>query len=237
MSNEQPPRDDEQGDKPTVAEYTRADPSKFPTTPAGQQAAVEGTAAAHGYTLRGRSAFERIADDLNRRGVPTSTPHGKIVTEMVKLFNEFERETAADRARKGDTNPYDLDAYSDVHDLAEQFDHARANDDDPADLERFLDYLAEDLELTDVRALRTAAAAVAEAMGRIALAARERGMSPDRIAAETGYTASRIAQFIREEKQRRGASSAAQDTPNEEPPTDARKWAREYSKRHNGDTQ
>ncbi|MFD3572816.1 hypothetical protein [Streptomyces sp. NPDC058644] len=149
------------------------------------------------------STFERMADDLNRRGVSRDTPHVKMVREMITLFNQFERETAAARAAEGDTNPYDLDAYADVHDLAEQYNDARANTADPADLERFLDNLAEDLDLADVRALRTAAAAVADAMGRIALAAREKSMNADQIAAETGYTASRITQFIREEKQRR----------------------------------
>ncbi|KUF19578.1 hypothetical protein [Streptomyces silvensis] len=193
----------EQGDEPTVAEYTRVDASKLPTDPAGQEAAVEGTAAAHGYTLRRRGTFERIADDLNRRGVPRETPAGALVTQMLTAFNEFERETAAARAAKGDTNPFDLAPYADVHDLAEQYTHARARTQDPADLERFLDNLADDLDLADVKALRTAAAAVADAMGRIALAHREQGMSPDQIAAETGYTASRIAQFIRQEKERR----------------------------------
>ncbi|MFE1203466.1 hypothetical protein ACFW5V_17415 [Streptomyces sp. NPDC058762] len=202
MSNEQPPADDDQD----VAHYQRADASKFPTHPAGQQAAAEGTAATHGYTLRRRSTFERIADDLNHRGVPKDTAAGALVTQMVTLFNEYERDQAARRAANGDTNPYDLDPYQDVHDLAEQYDQARANTTDPADLERFLDNLADDLDLADVRALRTAATAVAEAMGRIALAARERGMRPDRIANETGYTASRIAQFIREERERRASN-------------------------------
>ncbi|MBK6018524.1 hypothetical protein [Streptomyces sp. MBT53] len=200
MTKDQEPNDDEQG----VAEYERADASKFPTAPAGQEAAVEGTAAAHGYRVRRLSTFERIAEDLNRRGVPRDTPAGTLVTDMMSLFNKFERETAAARAAEGDTNPYDLAPYQDVHDLAGQYDDARANTSEPADLERFLDNLAEDFDLDDVKALRTAAAAVAEAMGRIALAAREKGMSPDRIAAETGYTASRISQFIREEKHRRG---------------------------------
>ncbi|WP_419666892.1 hypothetical protein [Streptomyces sp. 2-1] len=189
-------------DGPKVAHYVRADASTLPTHPAGQEAAVEGMAAAHGYTVRRRGTFERIADDLNRRGVPTDTPHGKIVTEMFELFNKFERETAADRALNGDTNPYDLEPFADVHDLAEQYEQAKA--DDPTLFERFLDNLAEDLDLDDVKALRTAAAAVAESMGRIALEARTRGMGPDRIANETGYTASRIAQFLREERERRG---------------------------------
>jgi hypothetical protein len=190
--------------EPDVAQYERTDPSGQPTHPAGQQAAVEGKAAALGFEpVSGkRTTFERMADDLNRRGVPRDTPTKNLVTEMMNLFNNYEREQAAARAADGDTNPYDLAPYSDVHDLAEQFEHAREGD--PADLDRFLDYLADDLDLDDVKALRTAAAAVAEAMGRIALAAREKNMSPDRIAAETGYTASRITQFIREEKQRRG---------------------------------
>ncbi|MFJ7411600.1 hypothetical protein ACIQWZ_12400 [Streptomyces sp. NPDC098077] len=190
-------------DGPKAAHYVRADASTLPTHPAGQEAAVEGMAAAHGYTQRRRGTFERIADDLNRRGVPTDTPHGKIVTEMFELFNAFERETAAARAAEGDTNPYDLEPFADVHDLAEQYEQAKT-DDDPALFERFLDNLAEDLDLDDVKALRTAAAAAAEAMGRITLDARTRGMGPDRIANETGYTASRIAQFLREERERRG---------------------------------
>lgn len=137
---------------------------------------------------------------------PPRTPASeRLVADMLGLFNRYERERAADRAAQGDTNPYDLDPYSDVLDLAVQYEHARENE-DPAVLARFLDDLAEDLDLADVKALRTAAAAVAEAMGRIALAHRERGMSPDRIAAETGYTASRITQFIREERERRAAA-------------------------------
>ncbi|MGW5304864.1 hypothetical protein ACWERF_13100 [Streptomyces griseoluteus] len=221
----------ERSDDPKVAHYVRADASTLPTHPAGQQAAVEGMAAAEGLRIRRRSSFERIADDLNRRGVPTDNPTGTLVTEMFELFGKYERETAAARAAAGDTNPYDLDPYQDVHDLAQFYDESR---EDPTTLARFLDNLAEDLDLADVKALRTAAAAVAEAMGRIAYAHREKGMSPDRIAADTGYTASRIAQFIREEKQRRGDSQGAAG---EETSADARKWGREYRKRHNGDAE
>ena len=201
MSNEQPPHGD-QDVEPTVAEYHRADASKFPADPTGQQAAVEGMATAHGHTVRPRGTFERIADDLNRQGVPTDTAAGALFTDMVSLFNKYERETAAERAAQGDPNPYDLAPYQDVHDLTNQYDAARAST-DPRDLDQFLDALADDFHLDDVRALRIANAAVQAAMGRIALAARKRGMSPDRIAAETGYTASRITQFVREEKQRR----------------------------------
>ncbi|MEU4998262.1 hypothetical protein [Streptomyces sp. NPDC021622] len=158
--------------------------------------------AAERRRISGRSTFERIADDLNRRGVPTDTAAGALVTQMVTLFNEYERETAAARAADGDTNPYDLAPYQDVHALTNEYEAARASK-DPCHLDQFLDNLAEDFHLDDVRALRMAGTAVQAAMGRIALAARKKGMSPDRIAAESGYTASRITQFIREEKQRR----------------------------------
>ncbi|MEU5343017.1 hypothetical protein AB0H18_19635 [Streptomyces sp. NPDC020766] len=73
------------------------------------------------------------------------------------------------------------------------------------DLDRLLDSVADEFTLADVRIIRGMAAALADAMPRIAHKAREEGMSPDEIATESGYTASRITQFIREEKQRRAA--------------------------------
>ncbi|MDW4905079.1 hypothetical protein RB628_06890 [Streptomyces sp. ADMS] len=73
----------------------------------------------------------------------------------------------------------------------------------PTDLDRLLDVVADDFTLDDVRIIRGVAAALADAMPRIAHKAREEGMRPDEIAAESGYTSSRIAQFLREEKKRR----------------------------------
>ncbi|MFI2037592.1 hypothetical protein ACH470_23535 [Streptomyces bottropensis] len=108
---------------------------------------------------------------------------------------------AAARTANGDSTPYNLAPYEDVHSVTNDYEEARDSD-DPRALDQFLDNLANDFHLEDVRALRTATSAVQAAMGRIALAARVKGMSPDKIAAETGYTASRITQFIREEKQR-----------------------------------
>ncbi|WP_432194734.1 hypothetical protein [Streptomyces sp. bgisy027] len=72
------------------------------------------------------------------------------------------------------------------------------------DLNRLLDMVADDFTLEDVRIIRGVAAALADAMPRIAHKAREEGMSPDEIATESGYTSSRIAQFLREEKKRHG---------------------------------
>jgi hypothetical protein len=78
------------------------------------------------------------------------------------------------------------------------------------DLDRLLDDLAAEFNLADVRIIRGVAAALTDAMPRIALAHRERGMSPDEIAAATGLTTSRINQLIREEKQRRAADRDTQ---------------------------
>ncbi|MBT2427217.1 hypothetical protein J7F02_16450 [Streptomyces sp. ISL-112] len=83
--------------------------------------------------------------------------------------------------------------------------HRSASPRGGAALDGLLDQIAYDLDLYDVRIMRGAWAGITEAMPRIALAARERGKSPDEIAQATGYTSSRIAQFIRQEKQRRAA--------------------------------
>ncbi|MEK9521444.1 hypothetical protein MIU24_18920 [Streptomyces venezuelae] len=202
MSNEQPPRD--------------VDQDVEPTDPAEQQAAVEDALAAAGLL----PAHDPKTADHNRRraarlieeehagtsGEPVvGAPSRRLMADMLELFGKYEREAAAERARRGDTNPYDLAPYQDVHDLTNQYDAVR-NSNDPRDLDQFLDALADDFHLDDVRALRIGNAAVQAAMGRIALAAREKGMSADQIAAETGYTSSRVTQFIREERQRRAGN-------------------------------
>ncbi|MFD3829717.1 hypothetical protein [Streptomyces sp. NPDC058621] len=76
------------------------------------------------------------------------------------------------------------------------------------DLERLLDDLADEFTLADVRIIRMVAAALADAMPRMAHKAREQGMTPDEIAQQSGYTTSRITQFIRQEKERRAERDA-----------------------------
>ncbi|MFD4771345.1 hypothetical protein [Streptomyces niveus] len=82
-------------DKPAVAEYRRPDASKFPTHPAGQHAAIEGTAAARGWTAGEISRLTRstatadtlgrVADELNRRGVPTTNATDRFSVQMLVL--------------------------------------------------------------------------------------------------------------------------------------------------------
>ncbi|WP_405955803.1 hypothetical protein [Streptomyces phaeochromogenes] len=176
MSNEQPPRDDDQAVAPADSYQT-------------------------GRTYSSAEISRRIKG--RRRLQPTDNARA-LAEHLLAEVIQHERDTAARRAAAGDPNPYDLAPYEDVHGVTNEYEAARASE-DPGALDQFLDNLAEDFHLDDVRALRTATTAVQAAMGRIALAAREKGMSPDAIAAETGYTASRITQFIREEKQRRAA--------------------------------
>jgi hypothetical protein len=209
MSNEQPHRDDDQD----VAEYRRTDPAGEPTHPAGQQAAVEGMLArARLAPRRQSSTSERIADELNRRGVPTNTATGRFAAQIFGLVEEFEQERRAEIVAAGGTpEDADDDGWGDTLSRSNLVSVARAhrNATQPhrakeGDLDRLLDDLADEFDLADVRIIRGVAAALADAMPRIAHKARER-MSPDEIAQKTGYTASRIAQFIRQEKERRAA--------------------------------
>ncbi|MFI2288553.1 hypothetical protein [Streptomyces niveus] len=73
---------------------------------------------------------------------------------------------------------------------------------DPQQYDVLVEYFADTFALSDVRIMRGARTAITEAMPRIAHVARSDGKSPDEIAQATGYTSSRIAQFIRREKQR-----------------------------------
>ncbi|MFD8151731.1 hypothetical protein ACFV28_13400 [Streptomyces sp. NPDC059720] len=188
----------------TVADYQRADADKMPTHPAGQQAAIEGMLAAREHADRPRPSVDdllgRARLDLSRDvpAEPPTTPAtatDRLAADMLALFSKYEREQAAARAARGDTNPYDLDEFEPVRDLADYYAKHR---DDPERLEPFLDQLAADLDLADIRALRLAGEAVVAATSRAIKAARDRGMKPPRIADMLGLTPSRVYQVLRE---------------------------------------
>jgi hypothetical protein len=195
---------------PNVLYYRRVDPSKLPTTPAGQQAAVEGMAAAKGHEIvvDPHGTFGRIADELNRRGVPTNTAAGRFTAQMLGLFEEFEQERRAEIiAAGGDPDEDDVDPLSRAAlvNLARDHRTAMRPDVDDQRYDDLIEEIADTFTLSDVRIMRGAWTAITEAMPRIAYVAREQGKSPDEIAQATGYTSSRIAQFIRQEKQRAAA--------------------------------
>jgi hypothetical protein len=203
---EQP--DEQHGDEPTVAHYQRADADKMPTHPAGQQAAVEGMLAAEGWTSgelirRARRAkaaksgvFGQIADELNRRGVPTDTPAGRLAADMFALFERFEQERRAEiRAAGGNRDEADAQPLDPgyLRWIADEYER-----NDATSRERLLDLLGDDLDLDDIRILRLAGEAAVAATPRAIKAARGRGMEPPQIAAELGLTPSRIYQVLRD---------------------------------------
>ena len=207
MSNEQPPRDDDRGDEPSAAEYRRADPSKFPMHPAGQQAAVEGMAAAKGWTsgeiiraVRAEPTLAEFREHLADAVRQTPEFQAGILRAVVDLVDNYTADHTG-RAPAG-TDPDDPTPLSRDYLVHIARAHHNASKTGGAALDGLLDQITHDLDLADVRIMRGAWAAITEAMPRIAYVARNQGKSPDEIAQATGYTSSRVAQLIRQEKQR-----------------------------------
>ncbi|WP_326797459.1 hypothetical protein OG946_20230 [Streptomyces sp. NBC_01808] len=134
---------------------------------------------------------------MNTSDQPTPAARD-LAEQLIAEVARHERDQAARRAAAGDPNPYDLAPYADVHDLARAYEDTR---DDPAAREQFLDNLADDLDLADIRALRTAGDAAVAATPRVILAAAARGKKPPRIADEIGLTPARVYGIIRDAKQ------------------------------------
>lgn len=183
MSNEQQPRDDDQADEPTVAQDNR-------------------------------TSAERVADEMNRRGVPTpnsgmATTAERLAAHMRELYNlyeQFETERRAEIiAAGGDPDEPEVDPLSREWLVNIARDHRAATrpgaDDKLSD--ELIEYIADTVSLSDVRVMRGAWAAITDAMPQIAYVARmKNGKTADEIAQATGYTSSRVAQLIRQEKQR-----------------------------------
>ncbi|MFH9295637.1 hypothetical protein [Streptomyces sp. NPDC017520] len=190
--------------------YQRKDTTGAPAHPAGQQAAVEGTAAARSIPLADPDGrWGRIADDLNARGVPVGNPTGRLMAHVLDAFAEFEEERRAEIiAAGGDPDEDDRDPLSRAAlvDLARDHRSAMRPKADDQQYDDLIEEIADTLTLSDVRIMRGAWTAINEAMPRIAYVARQGGTSPDEIARATGYTSSRIAQFIRQEKERAAAA-------------------------------
>ncbi|WP_404959036.1 hypothetical protein [Streptomyces sp. 147326] len=224
MSEQQPADEPE-----TTAHYVRADMSKAPTSEAGQRASVEGMAAAKGWT--GPELSRALREDSQRARAVSAEPTlaefreyllhtaqearevkgkfwaGTAYVGMVNHVLSWVDEYTADRAgaRTAGGGPDEVAPLSRDYLVYLARAHRNATRQGGPALDGLLDQVARDLDLYDVRAMRGAWAAITDAMPRIAYAARQAGKSPDEIAQATGYTTSRIAQFVRQEKQRRAA--------------------------------
>ncbi|MER8042577.1 hypothetical protein [Streptomyces sp. NPDC094032] len=191
-------------------DYTKEHAAKAPTTAVYQRAP-------YGYRRR-KTAAERVADDLNRRGVPVpETATGRFAAQMYELYHQFEEERRAEIIAAGGDPDEDaeLDPLSREALVNLTRDHRSAMR-PAADAQQYddlIEEIADTYTLADVRVIRGAWAAITEAMPRIAYVARQdEGRSPDEIAKATGYTVSRIAQLIRQEKQRAAAVPLTQYT-------------------------
>lgn len=141
-------------------------------------------------------------DDHNRRRLARladqpddGTAAGRFQRQMLAAIDQFERERAAERARNGDPNPYDLDPLEYVRTIADNYARHR----DLPDADAMCLELAAELGLDDIRALRLAGEAAVAATPHAIRAARADGMKPPAIAAELGLTPSRIYQVLREQ--------------------------------------
>ncbi|QMP84086.1 helix-turn-helix domain-containing protein [Streptomyces phage Alderaan] len=202
----------------TEATYTRRRAhSGAPTTLLGQEAAVEGALAAGGFLpadnpkvaefnrrraarfveeqSAGSSVLQRMSDELNRRGEPVvGQPSRRLMADMLDLFGRYEREAAAERARHGDSNPYDLDPFEEVENIADEWASTEGDEQARA---AFLDRLADQLTLDNLRVIRAAAEAAAAVTPRVVRAERARYKAPE-IARRAGLTDGRVYQILRD---------------------------------------
>ncbi|MFK0108533.1 hypothetical protein [Streptomyces sp. NPDC091217] len=177
---------DEPGDDPTVARYRRADPSRFPTHPAGQQAAIEGTLAALGDTAATR--------DHNRRRLAAQrveveeTAAGKLRNHLFSLITEFEEQREAERRQFEAAEGTALDT------LAEGFRRATST----AQRHALAEQVGSSLPLAEAGVIRRAAKALEDALAETVLDARVDGWTAKEIAAELDLTPSYVYRLLRE---------------------------------------
>ncbi|KAA6215133.1 hypothetical protein CP973_00240 [Streptomyces albofaciens JCM 4342] len=110
-------------------------------------------------------------------------------------MDQYERESAAARALAGDPNPTDADPLEYVQEIAE---HYAQRDQRPG----YVNQLADELSLDDVRTLRLAGEAAQAATPRVIMREANRGKHPRQIADEIGLTESRVYGIIREERRK-----------------------------------
>ncbi|CAL9529659.1 hypothetical protein [Streptomyces sp. enrichment culture] len=125
------------------------------------------------------------------------TAADRLAADMTALLNQYERETAARRALAGDPNPTDLDPFETVRAIADSWERTA---DDPDGRAALLDRLTDQLDTSEIRALRLAAeAAVAVTPRRIA-AEVAANVSVPTLAADLGVTESYVYRKLREQR-------------------------------------
>jgi AraC-like DNA-binding protein len=182
-ATEQP---DEQGDEPTVEHYTRADASKFPTHPAGQQASIEGMVAALGGAeatrIHNRRMLERQRRDANE------SPAAKLRDQLFNLIEEYEEQREADRRQWEAAEGTALDM------LAEGFHAARST----AERHDLAEQVGSSLPIAEAGVIRRVAKALEASMSGVVVDARVDGWTAKEIAAELDLTPSYVYRMLRD---------------------------------------
>ncbi|MFD8948979.1 hypothetical protein ACFV0B_09020 [Streptomyces xanthophaeus] len=184
MSDQQQP--DEQGG---TADYERADASKFPTTEAGQRAAVEGKATAEGWTGPGlsRATREHNRRVLARSGVEIDRPAADVLREkMLALI--LEHEEATELRRAGEEAAYGLRGLADRYAKAES--HQERDD--------LAEQAGGSLTLPEAGLIRRVAKALEMALPGVIVDAHVDGMSAPSIARELACSDRHAYQVIKD---------------------------------------
>lgn len=190
MSDQQRP--DEQS---SSGHYERADASKFPTSEVGQRAAVEGMAAAEGWTGPGLSKAVR---EHNRRaaarsGLEIDRPRADVLRDkMLAIFAEMEEATELRRANQ--------EAAHGLRELADRYADAESHEERDAIAEQ----AGASLTLAEAGLIRRVAKAMERALPEMIVAAHvgdgedAPGMAAPEIARELGCTSRHAYQVIRD---------------------------------------
>ncbi|MGW3057699.1 hypothetical protein ACWC98_17505 [Streptomyces goshikiensis] len=187
MSSEQHDADEPKA----TADYVRADPSKFPTTEAGQRAAAEGMAAAKGYTAMSSAEILRsVRATEQKRLTPKPQEANRLREMMFELIEAHEADQLRHRAQQ--------EAAHGLTRLAEQYAAAKSFEDRDEVVEQFVSRLS----LSDAGLFRRVAKAMERVLPNVIVGAhigdseRPDGMSAQEIARELGCTTRHAYQVI-----------------------------------------
>lgn len=114
--------------------------------------------------------------------------------QMLALMDEYARQTVAARALAGDPNPTDAEPLEYVREIAGHYAQRQHR---PS----YLDQLADELTLDDVRVLRLAGEAAQAVTPAVVVAEAAGGKKAPEIAAEIGLTTSRVYDILRKHQQ------------------------------------
>ncbi|MFJ9892705.1 hypothetical protein ACIQPR_05165 [Streptomyces sp. NPDC091280] len=189
------PNDQQPDDEQSATEYQRADQTKFPTSPAGQQASVEGMAAAEGMEEVRSWTPGDLRRAMKKPGPLEPTPALRRYTaQFLALTAQFEQDRRAEIAAAGGDPDEDRNPFEYVHAIADEWADSEKDPDRRAAL---LDDLADRLDTSEVRALRLAAEAAAAITPRLIYADADQGVSPAITADDLGMTESYVYRILR----------------------------------------